>query len=39
MLEPVMPLTLAAPLCAALIGAGLLIFLLAALQQRWHREP
>jgi hypothetical protein len=39
MVEPVIPLTRSAPRRAALIGAGLLIFVVAAIQQRWHRQP
>lgn len=37
-LVPVMPVPLASQLSLALIAAGLLLFLLAALQQRWRRH-
>lgn len=36
---PVLPVPLATSLSLALIATGLLVFLLAALQQRWHRHP
>lgn len=36
---PVMPVPMATPLSLALVAAGLLVFLLAALKQRWHRHP
>ncbi|WP_438981858.1 hypothetical protein [Vulcanococcus sp.] len=36
---PVIPVSLAVQLCAALIAAGLLVFVLASLQQLWKRQP
>jgi hypothetical protein len=36
---PVMPVPLATRLSVALIAAGLLLFLLAALQQHWRSHP
>lgn len=39
MVVPVIPMPLAAELSAGLLAAGLLIVLLAALQQRWQRHP
>jgi hypothetical protein len=36
---PVMPVPMATPLSLALVAAGLLVFLVAALKQRWHRHP
>jgi len=39
MVVPVMPVSQAAALSAALVGAGLVIFVAAALQQQWHRQP
>lgn len=38
-LVPLLPVALATRLSLALIASGLLVFMLAALSQRWWRHP
>ena len=39
MVVPVMPVSQAVGLSAALVGTGLVIIVAAAVQQQWHRQP